>query len=90
MLLSEIVHAGSSREVVSILRATMQHHDQTWPADWVTTRNIELVAAAPGGAGKGAAQELSTLWDLECLAGLNTRQGTKIETPKLALGECPD
>jgi hypothetical protein len=56
----------------------------------VTTRNIELVAAAPGGAGKGAAQELSTLWDLECLAGFKTRQGIKIETPKLALGECPD
>jgi hypothetical protein len=56
----------------------------------VTTRNIELVTAAPGGARKGAAQELSTLRDLECLAGLKTRQGIKIETPKLTLGECPD
>jgi hypothetical protein len=90
MLLSEIVHAGSSREVVSILRATMQHHDQTSPANCVTTRNIELVAAAPGGARKGAAQELSTLWDLECLAGLKTRQGIKVQASKLAPGECPD
>jgi hypothetical protein len=90
MLLSEIVHAGSSREVVSILRATMQHHEQTSPANCVTTRNIELVAAASGGARKGAAQELSTLWDFECLAGLKTRQDIKIEIPKLALGECPD
>jgi hypothetical protein len=90
MLLSEIVHAGSSREVVSILRTAMQHHEQTSPANCVTTRNIELVAATPGGAGKRAAQELSTLWDLECLASLKTRQGTKVQTSKFAPGECPD
>src|SRR5262245_21211873 len=90
MLLSEIVHACASREVVSILHATMQHHDQTSPANCVTTRNIKLVAAAAGGAGKGAADELSTLCDLQCLAGLKTRQGIKIEAVKIALSECPD
>jgi hypothetical protein len=68
----------------------MQHYEQTPPAGWVTTRNIELVAPAPGRAGKGAAQELSALWDLECLAGLNTHQGIKTETPNLDLRECPD
>jgi hypothetical protein len=54
------------------------------------TRNIKLVAAAPGGAGKGAAYELSTLCDLECLAGLRTRQGFKIEAARIAVGERPD
>jgi hypothetical protein len=68
----------------------MQHYEQTPPAEWVTTRDIELVAAAPSGAGKGSAQKLSTLWDLECLAGLNTHQAIKTETPKLDLRECPD
>jgi hypothetical protein len=90
MLLSEIIHAGAGREVVSILRAAMQHHEQTPPADWVTTRNIKLVAAATDGAGKGAAQELSPLRDLQRLAGLNIRQGIKVQTSKLTLGEGAD
>jgi hypothetical protein len=90
MLLSEIIHARAGREVVSILRAAMQHDEQTPPADWVTARNIKLVAAATGGARKGAAQELSPLRDLERLAVLNNRQGIQVQTSKLTPGDGAD
>jgi hypothetical protein len=53
-------------------------------------RNIELVASASGRAGKGPVQELSTVRDLECLAGLNIRHCVKTETPQLGLTERPD
>jgi hypothetical protein len=51
MLLGESIHAGTCREVVGILRATMQH-DKQRPLPVRPARNIELVVSATGRAGR--------------------------------------
>ena len=86
MLLSEIIHTGPSCEVVSMLGATMQHHKQRRSALLETTRNVELVVSATGRAGKGPAQELSPVRNLDNLAWPGIRQRIETEVWKLTAG----
>ena len=68
MLLGKTVHARSRREVVSVLRAAMQHHQQRATALREPARNVELVVSAPRRAGKGPAQELSAIRNVDTLS----------------------
>src|SRR4029078_4842497 len=86
VLLSEIIHTGPSCEVVSMLGATMQHHKQRRSALLEATRNVELVVSATGRAGKGPAQELSPVRNLDNLAWPGIRQRIETEVWKLTAG----
>ena len=79
MRLGALVHARPHREVVSILRAAMQHHQQRAPAFGQAPRNIELVVSAPGGAGEGPAQELSAVRHLDNLCRSGDFQRIEVE-----------
>jgi hypothetical protein len=83
VLLREIIHAGPSREVVSMLGAAMQHQKQRRSALLEATRNVELVVSASGRAGKGPAQELSPVRNLDNLAWPGIRQRIETEVWKL-------
>src|SRR5512144_243378 len=85
MLLGERVHAGPRREVISVLRAAMQHHQQCAFALLELARNVEPVVSASRRAGKGPAQELSALRDLERLGGPRPRQCIETEAWKPAV-----
>src|SRR5262249_55810392 len=79
MLLGESLHAGTCREIVDILRAAMQHDEQGASTCLRMTGNIELVLSLTGLAGKGPAQELSPVRDLERLAWPTVYQPIKAE-----------
>ena len=77
--LGALVHARPHREVVSILRAAVQHHQQPAPAFGQAPRNVELVVSAPGGAGEGPAQELSAVRHLDNLCRSGDFQRIEVE-----------
>ena len=83
MLFGESIHAGPCREVIGVLRAAMQHDQQSRLVGVTTVRNIELVASASSSAGIGPTQKLGTVRNLEGLARPDARQSINPKAWKL-------
>src|SRR5262245_36686951 len=66
----------------------MQHYQQRTSADVILTWNVELVVSPSGSAGIGAAQELSTVGDLQGFPRPDARQSIEAQTWKLGPIEC--
>jgi hypothetical protein len=59
VFLGQHVHAGAEREVVRILGAAVQHHDQRHGLSGIGARHIQLVVAGAGVVGMAGVDELA-------------------------------
>ncbi len=77
------MHPCPCGKVVAVLGTAVQHDDEGAFTPSAIAREVESVAAAPGGAGKRAAQELCAVRDLERLAGPGPLEGIQRESRRL-------
>ena len=81
MLLGELVHARSGREVVGILGAAVEHdHQGHRLLSGVTAGDVQLVGASPGRTGVGPLDELTS-------RGHNDRPGHALCRSGQAVGQ---